>query len=176
MVEIMDEERYVSDEEAVWQVTDDQAAEWCLSKIREAQDEKEKWKAYYDDQLQKINNREDSRIAFFEEKLKEYFYKVPHKMTKTQSSYKLPSGKLVMKGQEPAYERDEEQLLAWLRQNHQERFVKTKETVDWSGLKKSLEGAEGLAISNGRVITPDGEIVPGITVVERPNIFKVEVK
>lgn len=170
------EEAYLTEDERKFAVTDDQSAEWCLDQIRAAKAEKEKWTDFYMKALKKICDREDFRIQYMEKLLKPYFYSVPHKQTKTQSSYQLPGGKLVMKAQEPAYERDDEQLLAWLHESRREEFVKVKESVDWSGLKKSLEGAEGLAIDNGQVITPDGEIVPGITAVERPNIFKVEVK
>lgn len=172
--EIMNE--ILTEEEKGFVVDDDQKAEWCLDKIREAEAEKTKWVEFYTDRMKKICDREDARIEWMQHLLKDYFYTVPHRQTKTQSSYQLPGGKLVMKAQGPAYERDDVRLLAWLHENRMEEFVNKKETVDWSGLKKALETDEGLAISEGCVVSPDGEIVPGITVVERPNIFKVEVK
>lgn len=175
-MEELNNEEVLSEEEQRFVVDDDQKAEWCLGKIREAREEMMKWIEFYVAQTDKVKAKCEARIAFFEGLLKPYFYSVPHKQTKTQSSYQLPGGKLVMKAQEPAYERDDEQLLAWLHESRREDFVKVKESVDWSGLKKSLEGAEGLTVDNGQVITPDGEIVPGITAIERPNVFKVEVR
>lgn len=176
MDELQNEERYLSDEEAGWQCTDDQGAEWCLQKIREANAEKEKWKAYYETQLQRINNREDNRIAFFENKLAIYFGSVPHKETKTQQSYQLPGGKLILKKQAPEIERDDEKLIPWLRENYEGDYVKVKETVDWATLKKAFASDDLIGLHGDHFITDDGEIIPGITVVERPDKFVVEVK
>ena len=176
MEEMQNEESYLSEEEAGWQVTDDQAAEWCLGKIREANTEKEKWTAFYMDRLKKIVDREDSRIAFFENKLAIYFGSVPHRETKTQASYQLPSGKLVLKKQTPEIERDDEKLIPWLRENYEGDYVKVKETVDWATLKKAFASDDLIGVHGNHFITDDGEIIPGITVTERPDKFVVEVK
>lgn len=159
----------LTEEEAGFRVDDDQKAEWCLQKIREAQAEKERWARFYTHQLEAVKRREDYRIAFFEEKLKFYFSTVPHKATKTQESYQLPSGKLVYKAQAPEFERKSDQLLPWVKQNAP-GLVKVAESVDWAELKKRL------AVVNGMAVTEDGEIVPGITVTDRPPVFKVEVR
>lgn len=167
---------FVSEAEAGFQVDDDQAAQWCLDRIREANAEKERWKAYYEEQLKKITDREDRRIQFFEMKLMQYFGSVPHKQTKTQESYQLPGGKLVLKKQAPEYERDDEQLLRWLYANNMTDYVKVKESVAWSELKKDvLAGCQAIA-NSGQLMTEDGEVIPGITVTERPEKFVVEVK
>lgn len=172
MSELMEEEVFVTEEEAGFQVTDDQTAEWCLKKIREANEEKQRWKEYYDEQLRKICTREDSRIAFMEMKLRDYFGSVPHKQTKTQESYQLPGGKLVLKDQGPKYDQDDEKLVPWLKANKMTDLVKVKESANWAELKKMLkETPDGTGMMTG-----DGEIVPGITVTERPKKFVVEVK
>ena len=165
----------LTEEEQHFMVDDDQKAEWCIRKIAEARKEMMDWIEFYVAQTDKVKDKCERRIQFFQAMLEKYFYTVPHKQAKTQSSYQLPSGKLIMKAQGPDYERDEAQLLPWVKTNAPE-MVKVKESVDWSGLKKSLETADGLQIVDGHVITPDGEILPGVNVVERPNIFKVEVK
>ena len=164
------DENVIPEAQEPWAVTDDQTAEWCLDKIREARNEKEKWAAFYDEQKARAMNREDNRILFFEGKLAVYFAKVPHKISKTQESYQLPSGKLVRKQQGPDFERDEEQLLPWLKENIP-ALVKVKESADWANLKKHLT-----VLEDGRVADPDGEIVPGVRAVEQPDVFKVEVK
>ena len=171
---IENEELNVSEEEAGFYVDDDQKAEWCLDKIREANAEKEKWTAFYMDRLKKICDREDSRIAFFEMKLAMYFGMVPHKETKTQASYQLPSGKLVLKEQKPEWTHDDAQLLPWVKENLP-GFVRTKETVDWAELKKEL-GVIVLDDGSHEIVNADGLIVPGVTVTERPEKFVVEVK
>ena len=162
----------VTEEEAGFHVDDDSAAEWCLKKIREEKAELEKWEAFYKGQLEKMQKRADYRIQFFEGKLAMYFGSVPHKVTKTQESYQLPGGKLVYKRQAPEIQRDDEAILAWVRENYHypEAYIETKETLKWGELKKVLTVAgDGMA-------TQDGEMIPGITVTERPDKFVVEVK
>lgn len=167
---------FISEQEEGFTVTDDQTAEWCLQKIKDEIAEADKWTEFYAQQMQRILARKNYRIAFFEGRLHRYFNNVPHKVTKTQESYQLPSGKLVMKQQKPEYTRDDEQLLAWLHQNNLQGFIQVKESVDWAGLKKILTDLQAPDESTGCLIDADGEIVPGITVTKRPDVFKVEVK
>ena len=91
------------------------------------------------------------------------------KATKTQVSYTLPSGKLVLKHQEPEYKPNDEILIPWLEKNNPS-LIKVKKTADWAGLKKTL------TLDGTDMLTEDGEIVPGITVTPREDVFKVEVK
>ena len=102
--------------------------------------------------------------------LQHYFDTVPHKITKTTESYPLPSGKLVFKAQAPEYERDEEKVIEWLKQTNGTEFIKVKESLDWAGLKKTV------TVLEDKVITEDGEVVPGIKAIQRDPVFTVEVK
>ena len=151
-------------------VEDDQTAEWCMNQIRLANEEKAKWKRFYDERYQRVCNDADRTIANMESILQTYFEKVPHKVTKTQENYTLPSGKLVFKKQAPEYERNDEEILEWLHKNGKEQFVKTKETVDWSALKPTLN------ILGESASDENGEIIPGLKVIEREDVFKVELK
>lgn len=153
-----------------FRVTDDKAAEWCIRKIREAQNEKQRWRDYYAEQQRKIDQEADNSIGYFEALLADYFETVPHKRTKTQESYQLPGGKLVRRQQAPEYQRDEAALLPWLKQNAPE-LVKVTEAADWAALKKRLI----IAPDGATVATEDGEIVPGVTATNRPDVFKVEI-
>ncbi len=154
-----------------FRVTDDKKAEWCIRKIREAQAEKQRWRDYYAEQQRKIDQEADGTIGYFEALLADYFDMVPHKRTKTQESYQLPGGKLVRKQQAPEYLRDEAALLPWLKQNAPE-LVKVTETPDWATLRKRLI----IAPDGETVATEDGEIVPGVKAVQRPEVFRVETK
>ena len=171
LLEVLEEE-----EQITFVVDDDQKAEWCLAKIREAEAEKQRWKEFYEDRLAKVNAAEDAKIERMRFFLEQYFRTVPHKETKTQQSYQLPSGKLVLKHQAPEVERDDDQLIPWLRENYEGDYVKTKESVDWSALKKAFQDDELIGVIGENYVTHDGEIIPGITVTERPDVFKVEVK
>lgn len=152
-----------------FRVTDDKSAEWCIRKIREARAEKQRWAEYYREQQRKIDQEADGTISYFEALLADYFDSVPHKRTKTQESYQLPGGKLVRKQQAPEYQRDETALLPWLKENAP-ALVKVTESADWAALKKQLV----IAPDGETVATEDGEIVPGVKAVQRPDVFRVE--
>lgn len=167
-----EEQTALTEEERRFVVDDDQKAEWCIRKIAEARKEMMDWIEFYVAQMDKVKARCESRIQFFETMLEGYFRTVPHKATKTQESYQLPSGKLVVKKQTPEIERDDAQIIQWLYDNSQspETYLKIKESLDWAELKKVLK------VAGSVMTTEDGEIIPGITVTERPDVFKVEVK
>lgn len=160
----------IGDEHDGFHVTDDKAAEWCMKKIREAETDRAMWKAHYEAQMEKVNKAADESIAYFTGKLEEYFATVPHKATKTQESYTLPGGKLVLKQQQPKFETDDDKLVPWLEANGRTGLVKIKKSADWSTLKKSLN------FVGENAVTVDGEIVPGVKVEQRPNVFKVEME
>ena len=93
---------------------------------------------------------------------------MPHKKTKTQENYPLPSGKLVMKQVEPDYQREDEEVIKWLKANRDGQFVKSKETLDWQELKKTL------TVIGETVADEDGQIIPCIKAVAQPDKFGVE--
>ena len=150
-------------------IEDDQQAEWAMEQIRNAQEEKAKWKQFYEDRYHKVEETCDLTIANMESMLQRYFENVPHKVTKTQENYALPSGKLVFKKQEPEYQRDDTEVIEWLKKNGGEKFVKVKEALDWTSLKKTI------TVVGESVADEDGQIMP-ITVVPREDVFKVELK
>ena len=153
-----------------FKIEDDMTAEWAMEQIRNAEAEKAKWKEFYDSRYKAVCETCDLTISNMESLLQSYFATVPHKVTRTQENYALPSGKLVFKKQDVEYERDDEKIIEWLKQNNGESFVKTKEVLDWSALKKSV------TVLGETVVDADGQIIPGIKATERPDIFKVELK
>ena len=167
--EVEEEQEEQEEQEDHFIVDSDDKAEWCLSRIREAEEKLSKWKKHYADQLASIEKKTQATIDRMNYYLEQYFNTVPHKKAKTQESYLLPSGKLVMKQQEPEYEHNDDELVPWLKSNHPE-LVKVKESSDWAGLKKQL------IVFAGSVTDENGEVVPGVTATPRPNIFKAEVK
>ena len=147
----------------------DAKAGWALDKIREARADRDRWVKWYEDKIAEITAQTDFNTMNLERMLAEYFATVPHKKTKTQESYALPGGKLVLKTQNPEYKRDDKTVIEWLKANGQGQFIKTKEELAWSDLKAATAAFEG------HIVTEDGEIVPGIEVIERDAKFVVEV-
>lgn len=153
-------------------VRDDGAAEWCLKKIREAQADVKKWEAHYAAQLERVKAEADREIAYFTAKLEEYFDQVPRKATKTQESYTLPGGKLIRKKQQPKFTVTDADTLPWLAENKLWDMIETRQSVKWAELKKTVT----VTPDGAHVTTADGEIVPGVSVEQRPDVFRVEVE
>lgn len=156
-------------------VDDDAKAEWCLQQIKNRQAEIDKWTSHYASQLETMTKSLKSDIDYFTGLLGVYMTRQIDagvaKQTKVQSSYTLPGGKLILKKQEPKFDVDSEKLLAWAKE-HCPQFVKvvTEETPMWGELKKVC------AVLGTSVFDENGEEVEGVTAVERPDIFRVEVK
>ena len=166
--EIMEEELNV--EPVLAPIENDQEANECLEAIRKAQADKAYWKEWYEERLNLVNESNDAIILQNETRLYNYFGTVPHKKTATQENYALPAGKLVLKKQAPEFERDDEAVIAWLKANGGEKYVKVKESLDWAGLKGSL------MVMGDSVADEKGNVIPCITVTERPDVFKAELK
>ena len=147
----------------------DAKAQWALDKIREARADRDAWVKWYEDKIKEITEQTDFNTMNLERMLAEYFATVPHKKTKTQETYPLKGGKLILKTQNPEYKRDDKAVIDWLKSNNMPQFVKVKEELAWSDLKGAT------AVFEGHIVTEDGEIVPGIEVIERDAKFVVEV-
>lgn len=162
------EEREVLEDVACF---DDESAEYLLRRIREANAQYERMESWYQLQLQKCAEIRERTVAWAERGLRYYLEMNPAaKKTKTQISYELPGGKMVLKAQEPEFERDEDALVKWMEKNGMDKLVKVKKTSNWAELKKTLK-ADGDCM-----VTKDGEVVPGIKVVKRDPKFTVTVK
>ena len=184
LVEMMEQnaEENTGAEYERFHVDNDMKAEWCLNKIRgiraeqkREKDELQRQMQFYLDQMEIVDKKADENAAFFEEMLKGYFVdRVDEgftKATKTQITYKLPTGVLKLKKQQPSidYKTHQADTIEWLKQNGFTQFIKTKEELAWSDLKKNV------TIQDGAAVTADGEIIPGIEVTEREDVFEVEV-
>jgi len=153
----------------------DEKAEWALQKISQEKTDCERMKAVcermiesYKIKIEDAQTRYENNTSYLKGMLQRYMDTVKTKDSKTQKTYALPSGKLKIKYQQPEYVRDDEVLIKWLKEN-KVSYIKTKETPDWSNLKKLL------SVSGEKVVDENGEIVEGVTVVEREPVFEVEV-
>ncbi|WP_162991182.1 host-nuclease inhibitor Gam family protein [Biomaibacter acetigenes] len=171
-VDIEDEQQKES-----WKIENDSQADWALDKIREAKAEFRRFEMVVNDKIAQLQEalaaekeKMEREVGFFSGKLAEYFETVPHKKTKTQETYALPSGKLIKKYKQPKIERDEEKLIAWLEQNGMTELVKIEKRADWATLKKDT------VIDGERVISKTtGEAIPGVVAIPQNPEFTVEV-
>lgn len=154
-----------------FEITDDGKAEWAIQKIREAQSDTAKWQEHFAGQLAKIKAENDNTVAYMTSLLAAYFATVPHKDTKTQSSYKLPSATLMRKRQEPEYKRDDPALVAWLESSGMEALIERKPVPMWGELKKRCVVQDDGSVADAE----SGEIVRGVVAVHRPDKFEVKI-
>ena len=172
MSEVIERESFTIDTDA--------KAEWALGKIRAARAERDRMIDWYNAKIKEITEQTEVDTVWLEGMLAAYFRMTEqaHKRTKTTESYSLPSGKLILKKQNPEYKRDDKKAVAWLKANGFAKFVKVKEELDWSSLKDASEAVNGQIVC-GKKITEDGEIIPlivdGVNVIEREEKFVVEV-
>lgn len=158
----------------------DAKAEWALGKIREKRAERDRFVEWYNAKIKEITEQTDFETMNLERMLADYFgmTEKAHRRTKTQESYSLPSGKLILKTQNPEYKRDDKAAVKWLEENGFAQFVKVKKELAWSELKDASAVVNGKIVC-GEKITEDGEIiqmvVDGIEVIDRPEKFVVEV-
>ena len=172
-----EQERYVAslmEESNEFRITDDLMADWAVEKINAARAERDRLVSLVQEKIEQLQEKRQLYIVNFEEntsylraKLMDYFMTVKTQDTKTMKKYKLVSGTLVLKKQQSVYERDEGALLAWAETTVPE-LVKVKKEVSWADLKKQAD------VSGDKLLL-DGEIIPGVTVVEREDVFEVQV-
>ena len=167
--------QYFAEEEREFSINNDQSAEWALLRLKEDKAEMdrfidtcEKQIQFYQEKIKEAKEKHDSKTGYLKGKLMEYFLTVPHKATKTQETYSLPSGKLKLKYPQPEYKRDDATLIKWLKERDMTDYIKTKEEPQWGELKKVTQIA-------GDKACIDGEIIDGIQIVERQPEFEVEV-
>lgn len=158
-------------------IDDDLTAEWAIRKIAAERAESQRLngvrRAMVEQYTQDIAD-EDARCArrcaHLERLLADYFATVPHKKTKTQATYALPSGKLVMKQPPTQFKRDDAALGQWLKASGYNDLVETKLEPKWGELKK--RGVQ--ALEDGQcVLEETGEIIPGVTAAVPAPVFQV---
>ena len=172
-----EQERYIAglmEESGEFRITDDLMADWAVEKINAAREERDRLVSLVQEKIEQLQEKRQLYMTNFEEntsylraKLMDYFMTVKTHDTKTMKKYKLVSGTLVLKKQQSVYERDEGALLAWAETTAPE-LVKVKKEVSWADLKKQAD------VSGDKLLL-DGEIIPGVTVVEREDVFEVQV-
>lgn len=162
-------------EEEGFAITDDSTAEWALKKILAARREKERLTALVkaekeelDRQQEQIDKRYEQETAYLLVKLGEYFDTVEHKKTKTQETYQLLSGKLILKKPKQVLSPDNEALLKWCKENAPD-FVKVTESVAWGELKKRVMISGDSAFYAGT-----GEAIDCISITEEAGTFDVK--
>jgi hypothetical protein len=170
-------------EESRFLVDDAGKADWCLRKLRQVRQRMDKRQAFVEAEIERLQawqrkqDEPDVRaVSYFEYQLRNYFEQLREAgVLGKRKNYRLPNGTLAARKAAAKLERDEAQLLAWVKENAPEQVVVT-EKVAWGGLKPRVELVE-LADGWAAVDRATGEMIPGITVaVPEGETFSVTVE
>lgn len=162
-------------------VLDDASAEYVLQQLKAAEDQYDRMNAWYKAQSQRLKDIRDRTRIWAETCLRPYFEMVPHTGKKILA-YEMPGGTLKLAKQEPEYEVRDDELVPWLEKNRLDQFVAVKKEARWGDFKDTLKDDKKqirtIRMDDGtlRVVTEDGEIVPGIIAVEREDKFSIKCK
>lgn len=161
------EEPQQSEERERFRLTDENMANWALRKVAKARAEYEEAAKVAEAEVKRIDDWLNSRKRDLE-RTEEFFgglltgYYLPqHMENPRQKTFKLPAGQVQIRAQQPDYVRDEAKLIAWLKGNDMAGYVEIVEKLRWGDLKKQLKQL------GDKMLSPDGEVVDGILVVDR---------
>lgn len=182
LTEIEQEEQEVLFQEA-FQVNDLESAAEAQRRIAWFEDKKKEIEEITKSQIEPFQKRIDKIKSWGEESKQEFIQKQTYysnlleqfmkqqieeqisKGKNPKKSISLPYGKIALKKQQPEYLKDEATLLEYAEQSG---FVKVEKKTDWANIKKSC------IVVGDKLIDSNGEVVPGIVVVEREDKFEVK--
>ena len=157
-----------------FQIDNDSKADWAIEKIMAENAERDRLIKLADERIKELSDKKKELIDKAADKtnyltalLRMYFDTIEPKSTKTQSTYKLLSGKLVLKHQQPEYVLDDAQMVSWAK-TAAPAYIKVKESINWGELKKQT-------VVNGETVllADTGEVIPGAVAKERADVFEV---
>ena len=123
--------------------------------------------------LQRKNEKIDNQIQFKKDQLRAFFLTIKPKNNKTQQSYSLFSGKLVMKKATTKLTHDDKKIAEWAEINASEYItIKSTSILNWAELKKDL------VIDNGTIVDKvTGEVfedIEGLSIEEVSETFDIK--
>lgn len=180
------------EQDSTFVIDTDEKAEWSIKKIAEERAEANRIISVcqdainrYQDIIFKAERDLDNRTSYLTHQLRLYIDSVKAKESKTQKTYKLPSGTLKVKYQKPQFKPDEEKLTEFLITSGHAKYVQTINKPMWGEFKKTTniqkdpivdeESGELIGYTPYYVVDADGNKVEGVEVVEREDKFEVEI-
>lgn len=157
-----------------FRLTDEGMADWAIRKIAKARKEFDEAGKVADAQIARISDwlarkkRDMERTEEFLGGLLRAYYLPQHEEDpKRRKTFRLPSGQVQFRAQQPEYVRDDEALLKWLKKTKRRTYIEKIERPKWGELKKSLTQ------HGDYMIDENGEVVTGIQVIERPTAIRI---
>ena len=153
-------------------------AMWAMRKLASIEKERSEAIAAANAEIERIKTwlaaeekKADDKRRFFDGLLEGYHRRVLTENPK-KKTIKLPHGELQFRTQKPEFEKDEKVLLDWAKVNKPQYVTEpppTESKLEWAELKKIIN------VMDGKAVDPSsGEVIPGITVIERDSKFNIK--
>ena len=151
-------------------------ATWAVRKMKTAQERIEERLAFAQQEIERIQewvkvaNAEDHRtIEHMTHLLKPYAREQLEDSRK--KSLDVPGARLSFGAQQPEIQTQDDTILAWvIAGGYSDKYARTKTELLWGELKKDC------SMVDEYLIAPTGEVVPGVTLIPRPDAFRVKLK
>lgn len=144
-------------------VTDASSADWALMKLGEIERLEAQNKQLANNNINRIRDWLDKQNAktedsknYFNQLLTDYIFEEKAKNPKFKLT--TPNGKLSTRKSQPKWEYNDNTLIESLKANDETDFIKLKESIDKSGLKKVA------MVKDGKVYSPNGVALEGVVV------------
>jgi hypothetical protein len=167
----------MNEEQEKFEVDDDIKAEWCITKLREEEQETERLKELckkmiesYEYKIRELDERHEQKTSFLKSQLNQYFLTVKKKVTKTQETYELATATLRLKHKKPKPITDNAKLLEYLEDNNKSDYIEIKKSPKWGELKKTLKQVDDFYVDD------DGQIVGGVKLEAVTSEFVIDLK
>lgn len=161
-----------------FRIDNDNKADWALRVIRDNNAERDRIieiaKAQIEElkaQIEEITTKYDSKTSYLKNLLAEYVMSVPRKETKTQETYQLLTGKLIVKKAAQKMVPNDDTIVKYLEDNELNEYIKVKKAPDWAEFKKALSIVDGNVVN-----TATGEMIPAevIAIEDTPSTFDIK--
>lgn len=147
-----------------FRIEDDATATWAMRKLATIRSKQKENGDIAQTECERIlewaesvNKPLDTNASFFENLLMDYGRR--QRVEADRKTISLPHGKIATRAGTDKWHVTAELLLPWLRENFPE-LIKVKEEPSLSALKEAF--AE--RVNDGRIVTEEGEVLPGVTV------------
>ncbi|MFW6030815.1 MAG: host-nuclease inhibitor Gam family protein [Halanaerobiales bacterium] len=180
---LLEKEIQQQEDKERFKVDNDEKANWALRKIKQLTEKKEEKLRFADKEIAKIqdeifqiedwldkqNTMLNKKIEFFEGLLHQYATDLK-KEDPDLKTYKLPFGNLQYRKQRPEWNYNEKKLLESCKSAGMKNVIKIEEKINKTKFKKMVTVS-----GHNAVYKETGEIVEGVKIIERPELFSVKV-
>jgi hypothetical protein len=120
-----------------------------------------------DQHVERITKADRERIAYYEAQAVEHLRRRQAEDGRVKS-LPTPFGTVSSRVQQPEFQRDETVLELWAALSGNPAYIRVKHEVNWSAIKAACH------VRGDKLVTDDGEIVSGVTVVDREPTYRVD--